>query len=80
MISEIMKIKNFLKHTFCIILLLLLLLNGYSQKASKIQLPSTYDFDYTYKLKMTMDCVDLDKTDFSINASAYGSMISAFGN
>ncbi|MFD2915103.1 DUF4412 domain-containing protein [Psychroserpens luteus] len=32
------------------------------------------------KNSMTMDCVGLDKTDFSINASAYGSMMSAFGN
>ena len=31
------------------------------------------------KNNMTMDCVGLDKTDFSINASAYGSMMSAFG-
>jgi len=28
-------------------------LNGYSQKASKVELPSSYDFDYIYKLKMT---------------------------
>ncbi|MEH6537040.1 MAG: DUF4412 domain-containing protein [Psychroserpens sp.] len=27
--------------------------NGYSQKISKIELPSSYDFDYIYKLKMT---------------------------
>ncbi len=27
--------------------------NGYSQKASKVELPSSYDFDYIYKLKMT---------------------------
>ena len=27
--------------------------SGFSQKASKVELPSTYDFDYIYKLKMT---------------------------
>jgi hypothetical protein len=32
------------------------------------------------KNSMTMDCIGLDKTDFSIDASAYGSMMSAFGN
>ena len=32
------------------------------------------------KNSMTMDCISLDKTDFSIDASAYGSMMSAFGN
>ncbi len=26
---------------------------GFSQKASKVELPSTYDFDYIYQLKMT---------------------------
>jgi hypothetical protein len=26
---------------------------GFSQKASKVELPKTYDFDYIYKLKMT---------------------------
>ena len=31
------------------------------------------------KNSMTMDCIGLDKTDFSIDASAYGSMMSAFG-
>lgn len=38
--------------------------NGYSQKASKIDLPSTYDFDYTYKLKMTHKKGDLILTYF----------------
>lgn len=32
---------------------LLLSNNGFAQKASKVELPSTYDFDYIYKLKMT---------------------------
>ncbi|WP_299333509.1 DUF4412 domain-containing protein [uncultured Psychroserpens sp.] len=27
--------------------------NGYAQKASKVQLPSNYEFNYIYKLKMT---------------------------
>jgi hypothetical protein len=38
------------------VLLLTLLLGfqiTYAQKASKVELPSTYDFDYIYKLKMT---------------------------
>lgn len=33
--------------------------NGYSQKASKVELPSSYDFDYIYKLKMTHKKGDL---------------------
>ena len=32
---------------------LILSINGFAQKASKVELPSTYDFDYIYKLKMT---------------------------
>jgi len=32
------------------------------------------------KNNMTMECVGLDETDFSINASAYGSMMGALGN
>ena len=31
------------------------------------------------KNNMTMECVALEKTDFSINTSEYGSMMSAFG-
>jgi len=34
-------------------MLFLGLQNSYSQKASKVKLPDTYNFDYIYKLKMT---------------------------
>jgi len=34
-------------------MLFLGLQNSYSQKASKVELPDTYNFDYIYKLKMT---------------------------
>ena len=32
------------------------------------------------KNSMTMECIELDKTDFSINTTTYGSMMGAFGN
>ncbi|MBR9845571.1 MAG: DUF4412 domain-containing protein [Algicola sp.] len=32
------------------------------------------------KNSMTMECIGLDKTDFSINTTTYGSMMGAFGN
>jgi hypothetical protein len=47
-----MKTPHILKFTLCLTFLLLFQ-TGYSQKASKIELPATYDFDYAYKLKMT---------------------------
>ncbi|WP_084203392.1 DUF4412 domain-containing protein [Psychroserpens damuponensis] len=47
-----MKTKHFLKSALCLTFLMFFT-NGYSQKASKIDLPATYDFDYSYKLKMT---------------------------
>jgi hypothetical protein len=47
-----MKTQNFLKFVF-LFTFLFALQNTYSQKASKIELPDTYEFDYIYKLKMT---------------------------
>jgi hypothetical protein len=44
---------------------------GYSQKASKIQLPTTYDFDYTYKLKMTHKKGDMELTYFLKEGAQY---------
>lgn len=49
--------------TLAICLTLLLTFQfGYSQKASKVDLPSSYEFDYIYKLKMThkKDIINLD--------------------
>ena len=44
---------------------------GYSQKVSKIQLPATYDFDYTYKLKMTHKKGDINLTYFLKEGAQY---------
>ncbi|WP_299121878.1 DUF4412 domain-containing protein [uncultured Winogradskyella sp.] len=47
-----MKTQNVLKFVF-LFTFLFALQNTHSQKASKVELPATYDFDYIYKLKMT---------------------------
>ncbi len=47
-----MKTQRITQFAFCFTFLMIFQL-GFSQKASKIELPSTYDFDYIYKLKMT---------------------------
>jgi len=53
-----MKIQNVIK----LILLLVIVFpvqNMFAQKASKIELPATYDFDHIYKLKMTHEKGDV---------------------
>lgn len=47
-----MKTKRITILVFCISFLIFFQ-NGYSQNASKVELPSSYDFDYIYKLEMT---------------------------
>lgn len=47
-----MKTQHITKLTF-LLTFFIFFQNGYSQKASKVELPSSYDFDYIYKLKMT---------------------------
>ncbi|WP_460220134.1 DUF4412 domain-containing protein [Psychroserpens sp. MEBiC05023] len=47
-----MKTSRIISIAICFTLLMSFQL-GFSQKASKVELPSTYDFDYIYKLKMT---------------------------
>ena len=47
-----MRTRHVIKFANCLTFLMIFQF-GFSQKTSKIELPSSYDFDYIYKLKMT---------------------------
>lgn len=65
-----MNTKHIFKFTLCLTFLMLFL-HGYSQKPSQVELPSTYDFDYTYKLKMTHNKGDVNLTYFLKEGAKY---------
>nr|WP_321234577.1 DUF4412 domain-containing protein [uncultured Psychroserpens sp.] len=56
-----MKTQRITKFAICFTFLMIFQF-GFSQKASKVELPTTYDFDYIYKLKMThkKDVINFD--------------------
>jgi hypothetical protein len=71
-----MKTQHITNVAICLSFFLIFQL-GFSQKASKVELPSTYDFDYIYKLKMTHKKGDMtfdyylkqDKKYFGFNSA-----------
>ena len=65
-----MKTALLSKIAFCLTFFILFQ-HGYAQKASKVELPSTYEFDYLYKLKMTHKKGDITFDYYLKEGAAY---------